>query len=703
MALHLGFFWRAALLRGVIIHSDICYFFEPMKKLLHDSLRAGRLPLWSPYLFCGYPVAAEGQVAAFYPISLVFSWLLPSSGAINWLIIFHLLLAGISMYLLARLIGLRPFAGWLAALTFSFSGYLFAHSHHLSLLCSAAFLPLVVLFVERAWRGPLLPNAVWAPLAWGACALCGHPQTLFLVSLVVLFWVGWRWAALGRERRSRERRHPVSVLALLFGLGLGLAAVQLLLTRDLSVAAPHGERGSLVYVTSFSLLPKHLFGMVAPHWEGTPAFNSYGGENYYWEYVLYIGLVPLVLAVIGAVGRRGWVLGGCAAAALALALARGNPLYEVLRLLPGFSEFRVPARFIFVFTFSASLLVGHGWEMVSRWRWAASGRRVMAVGAVVAAVSIFDLVRFDRTLAPVSDPRVLSAPNPAAELLRGDSEWGRVLIVPPCTIDAKWVPPGGWAANPEGWVEARILLPADVPQSYGIRSIGGYAGFTDPQQSPFFRSAYIAAQSGDLSLLSLVGTRYLALPPRMYLPGLRPRNVGPFAIYRNERAFGRAFIVGEVILEREAKGALLRTIGLAREGRLSEAAVVQGGVEAPRGHGPVRSELSIAEPRPEQVIVRARSDRDCLLVLNERWDQGWRALRNGRSAPLVVADTVLMGTPLPRGEHTVEFIYRPRGLVIGRAISLATLGLCLALLAASRVSGRPRSDAGEAGRRALPL
>src|SRR4030042_4972112 len=87
--LHCAFFWRAILLRGFLVHADICYFFEPAKAFMHQSLRAGRLPLWSPYIFCGYPIAAEGQIAAFYPPSLLISWLLPSPGAINWLVVFH--------------------------------------------------------------------------------------------------------------------------------------------------------------------------------------------------------------------------------------------------------------------------------------------------------------------------------------------------------------------------------------------------------------------------------------------------------------------------------------------------------------------------------------------------------------------------------------------------------------------------------------
>jgi hypothetical protein len=148
LLLQFGFWFRAALLQGFLLISDICFFFEPAKTYLHESLRAGRLALWSPYLFCGYPLGAEGQIGTFYPPSLLFSWLLDGAGAVNWLLISHLMLAAVGMYALARRLGISPFGAWLSAVVFSFSGYLFAHLHHVRLTCAAAWLPLLLLFVE---------------------------------------------------------------------------------------------------------------------------------------------------------------------------------------------------------------------------------------------------------------------------------------------------------------------------------------------------------------------------------------------------------------------------------------------------------------------------------------------------------------------------------------------------------------------------
>jgi len=71
-------------------------FFEPVKSLLHQSLRAGRIPLWAPQLFCGYPIAAEGRSRPTPPspgcLLAASSW-----AAVNWLIILHLMLAAVGM------------------------------------------------------------------------------------------------------------------------------------------------------------------------------------------------------------------------------------------------------------------------------------------------------------------------------------------------------------------------------------------------------------------------------------------------------------------------------------------------------------------------------------------------------------------------------------------------------------------------------
>jgi hypothetical protein len=695
--LALLFFWRAASLQGILLQSDICYQFEPLNAFLHESLRAGRLPLWTPYLFCGYPIAAEGQIAAFYPPALFLGWLLPSSGAINWQIISHAMLACIGMYVLARRLGLVPFAAWLAAVVFSFSGYFFAHIHHVGLFRATSWLPLTLVFVDRAWERRALANGALAAAAWAACALCGHPQTLFFLSLAVVLWLVWRVAASPKDARRRAVQKAAGLSTLIFALGLGLSAVQLLLTAELQSRAPHGDVGRLDYVTSFSLLPKHLLGLIAPNWQGTPAFNTYRGERYYWEYVLYIGIVPLLLAVAGGTKRRGRLWIGVAVVSLFLALAQGNPVYHVLRFVPGFAHFRAPARYVFFFTFAGGLLAGWGWECMRTSPHLRTRRRLAACAALIAILTLADLWRFDRTLAPLASPEVLAARPRVVEMIESDSAWGRSFIIPPIAIYADWSPPGGWAGNPDGWLEARVYLPADVPQSFDMPIVGGYAGFVDPRHTAFFEGASVeASRTGRVDLYSVVGTRYFAVPPTVTLADLPSIDVPPFKVSVNEAAFPRAFTVREVVAAADSGAALEKTFALARDSRLRGTAVARGLPEEWQASALTASVSGVEETRPEHIIVRAWADGNVLVVLNERWDPGWAVTVDAEPAPLVEVDGIIMGAAIPEGEHVVEFSYRPASLVVGRLVSLFSLAVLAALVANGFSRGRrPRQSSGD--------
>jgi uncharacterized membrane protein YfhO len=59
--------------------------------------------------------------------------------------------------------------------------------------------------------------------------------------------------------------------------------------------------------------------------------------------------------------------------------------------------------------------------------------------------------------------------------------------------------------------------------------------------------------------------------------------------------------------------------------------------------------------------------------LSENHYPGWRAYVDGHLVDTLRVDYNLRGVSLPAGEHEVEFIYRPKSVLIGAAISLLTL------------------------------
>jgi uncharacterized membrane protein YfhO len=62
-----------------------------------------------------------------------------------------------------------------------------------------------------------------------------------------------------------------------------------------------------------------------------------------------------------------------------------------------------------------------------------------------------------------------------------------------------------------------------------------------------------------------------------------------------------------------------------------------------------------------------------ILVLSENHYPGWRAYVDGKSVDVIRVNYNLRGVAVPAGNHLVEFVYRPKSVLAGLAVSLLTL------------------------------
>jgi hypothetical protein len=164
-----------------------------------------------------------------------------------------------------------------------------------------------------------------------------------------------------------------------------LTAVQLLPTLELAQRSIRSEGLSFREATSFSLNPWRLpYTLLPPY--GVDLSQVFGEA--YGEYVAYVGVIGLGLALLGAwqgwrrnASRRvaaddltpaslipaGRFFSLLAAVGLGLALGRINPVYYVLyTLVPGFASFRAPARWMLLYGFGMAVLAGLGLEWLQR-------------------------------------------------------------------------------------------------------------------------------------------------------------------------------------------------------------------------------------------------------------------------------------------------------------------------------------------------
>ncbi len=118
--------------------------FVPWHRYALETLRAGHVPIWNPLLGAGAPLLANLQSALLYPPNLLLLFLGPEHGH-GYLVVLHLVFAGLGMARLSRKLGTNLFGQVTAGLAFSLGGYMVARAWFISINHAAAWLPWIIL------------------------------------------------------------------------------------------------------------------------------------------------------------------------------------------------------------------------------------------------------------------------------------------------------------------------------------------------------------------------------------------------------------------------------------------------------------------------------------------------------------------------------------------------------------------------------
>ncbi|MCY4246408.1 MAG: YfhO family protein [Chloroflexi bacterium] len=348
LLLPLLFYHQLAFSGMIFARGDAFNYFYPYWDARNAAFRQGELPLWTTDLFMGAPLLANPQIGVYYPPN----WLtapLRAPAAMTVSIILHTALAGLGMMALYRRTQSRsPLPALTAGAVYAFGGVLAAHVEQINQLQGLAWMPvLFALYARLLSRELPLRSMLLLAAAWALQIFSGHTQTVFISGIGLLVYAV---AQAGRGRRDLLR--ALFWLAGSFALALALASPQLLPSLELMGMSNRGGGFSLQAATAFSLPPSLLGRSLLPNYDG----------QIFGEYVAYIGIIGLGLALLAARRRCRWLL--LAGIGLGLALGRHNPLYLLLGELPGFDLFRVPARFLALYSLGMALLAGRGIELL---------------------------------------------------------------------------------------------------------------------------------------------------------------------------------------------------------------------------------------------------------------------------------------------------------------------------------------------------
>lgn len=686
-------------------YSDLAVSHYPatvtLKRLI---LEYGQLPLWSPHLLSGAPLAANPLYSLYYPpagLALV----LPLPAAFNLLVILHLAWGGLGMLRLLQAEGLRLEAAVLGGLAFAAMPKLYAHygAGHLTLLYAVPWTPWLLLAWKQGGLRLGVPRKGAGVLRKGAGVLrIGSGLILGVIFLADprwaayagLLWVGYALSALPGSGRSWQYLWRMVIQLIVALLIAAPFAIPLLEFTRLSTRASLAPTDNL----AFSLPIARLLGLLFP---------SFGGAH---EYELYPGALVLLLVILatfwGTVRKQAgfWLI--VVVLSVLWALGENLPGMRWLAALPGFDLLRVPSRSLFLagmafaalaayathtllrgntseepaptarlglalagVAFFALLFAGGGWWITGQ---AApgllAGSAFILISAVWIGLRLRKVVSTQRWLVGclililldlgVAD-RLAFHSRPAQEVLEEKANLAAYLQAQPDFFRVY---------SPSYSLPQQVSANAGLEQASGVDplQIKGYASFFSlasgvayPTYSvtlPPFADGNPAednrSATPDARRLGWLNVAFIVAEYPLVAPGLEW--VGEFdgsQLYRNTLALPRAWLQA---------------------------------IDRPLGEE--FQPVAFLDWSPNRIEVRLEPalDSPALLVLSEIPYPGWKARVDGKPAQLVSAEDILRAVRLEPGSRTVVLSFQPFSVYAGLALGILGLGVAFFL---SRWSG----------------
>jgi hypothetical protein len=353
---------------------DTTLFYYPLTDWFAEQLRAGRLPLWIPTTFAGYPLLADGEIGPLYPPNLLVLPFIPIGPAFVGLRALHTAVAAMLTYGLLRTLQAGRPGALTAGLVFGFGSFLVGQLQHENMIRSAVWLPGELLLLElalrrRGWARQRM--LVATGLLFGVACLGVHIQAVAMSLVALSLYTAYRLSTGPFSGPWSERLLLLGwAPGLVAGMAVLVAAAQWLPLFELGRTSFRGPGLRYDLATTYSLPPLNLPSLLFPYF-----FRAEDGLWWSlwapWEILPYVGIAPLALAMLGLlqVQRRAvWYFGGLTVFGLWIAMSHYAPLnlHELLWQVPGFSSLRAPGRFTYLFVLGVAGLAAFGMDALAR-------------------------------------------------------------------------------------------------------------------------------------------------------------------------------------------------------------------------------------------------------------------------------------------------------------------------------------------------
>lgn len=737
--------------------SDLADAEFPIRVEAGAILQAGELPFWTSHVMTGTPFFVD-------PLSMMLFAVFPPALALGLLYGILLIITATGTYALSRQLGASRAGAFLAGFSFAWSGFFACQMRHLGIIGAVAFFPYALYCLGKAVSYQnndepttrIMPSGhirLWLMLfglCFGMQILAGFPQAVYICSLFYGLFILWHLSGLAWRRSFKAIVRLASPLvigsmgAVLLGTLMGM-----MLLLPLWELGTVSDRAAGVSFEAATVLPYPLSCVITffcPYYLGDISNLSFTflKTALFWEVYGYAGMFTLLLALLAmGIGlsrlvrknvcpaqdsrtgklKTGQLVFWSLICLLSFCMVLGplTPLYRLaFDVLPGFSSFRFPTRFLFVTVLAITLLGGLGltWLQSVLVRFVPSQsapRLCIFVGVLLVGITIADLVYHNKRQNPMAESRAWLAAPETACVIRKQLNPGRVYS--PDAPDhhrrslrlAK-----GWASDLTPFYLHRNLLQPNSNLLHGIPSLNAYAGISPSwvvdiigDHNRYGLLVELRAQHADQAYyqwLQALSVQWVIFPKLEDSPFLayqgQPSSVSH--LYQLTNSLPRARFAQQVlridtiadIKKKTLDGTLnprLTTLLHSEQDFKTVQETLLPWAETNRASSLTNASARITIDRATEVIIEAHSQQGGLLVLADTYYPGWKATIHGVETPILRVNLMHRGVLVPPGKQTITFHYHAWTVRWGILLSLTGFLSLIALVCYASFRSPPSS------------
>jgi len=624
---------------------------------------------------------ADSPIGAFYLPNLILFYFFPMPIAFNLHYILIFLASTIGTYLLCQYYRLSKPASLYAALAYGFSGFFVARVIHTSFIQLASLLPFLFLIIEKYIEKKEKKYLFIFALFINQSIFIGYLQSVIYILIALNVYLTAK-LYLQKYKMTRILKY-LGILGLFSLFGFALSAVQILPTYEMLKVSSRssGLNSNQLFINSGStkilsfFLNPFIYGNIS---KGT--FKESTDLGIYWENIAYSGILTPILALIAYFvikknRQTVAIFTGIMIFSLLMALGKYSPLH-IFFDIPPLSYFRIPARFLFITSFSISIMAAFTIDKIEK------NKKLKILGVIVLIIISLDIFKnwynFN-TITPFSkftkEPDSLSyLKDKNLQNFRTASLWS-YLFTPTHSQGQSW------EQQNDAYLYNFFKLSPDVNMIFNIPTADSYTSLST-NRTNLFRNLYgsnlelnnpenIKLNSKVINLLRLQSIKYLLTTYDLKDGELQEvyasqKYSKKYTIYELKNAYPRIRLVNNT---KTVKTISDLEINLASDTiDFKDTALIEKTIE-PLKKKFASYEISNIKDSGSKLTFQVVSNGDAYLLVSDSFYPGWKAKIDNKLVEIFAANGNSRLIYIPEGKHNIIFYYLPNSLKAGALIS----------------------------------